>query len=118
MEGNDQDKVLFQFYLIAFLDHLGQRRALREITGLPTNEDEEKEFLVQMKGSVGRVLKLRRWFENFFESAKAYEPNLNLVPHDLREEFAASQKANLSYYGFSDSVIIAVPLMNKALQGL
>ena len=51
-------------------------------------------------------------FKNFFESAHSYEINVNLVPPEHRDEFVASQKFDLKFYGLSDAVIIAVPLMS------
>ena len=108
-----EDNLLFQHYLVVFLDQLGQRKALREITGLPTNDHEKQSFLESMKKSVGRVLTLRDSFKNYFESADSYRINTNKVPPELRDEFAASQKFNLHFYGLSDAVIIAVPLMSN-----
>jgi hypothetical protein len=41
-----------------------------------------------------------------------YKPNTALVSAEQKEEFIASQKSEAYSYGFSDSIIIAVPLMN------
>ena len=105
------EDIAFQYYLVVFLDHLGQRRVLRQIPGLPTNDDEKHEFISLMKKTLGRVSVLRDSFKQFFEGAKNYKTNVNLVPPEFREEFEASQKSEAYFYGMSDSVIIAVPLM-------
>ncbi len=106
------DSLLFQDYLVVFFDQLGQREQLRKITGIPTSPEEERHFIEAMRKSVGRVLNIRKGFKNFFESANSYEINVNLVPPEHRDEFVASQKFDLKFYGLSDAVIIAVPLMS------
>jgi hypothetical protein len=106
------DDLLFQHYLVVFLDVLGQRRSLREIKDLPTTESEKESFIRSLQKTFGKVDKLRNGFKDFFESANTHAPNTALVPDEHREEFLASQKSEAYYYGFSDSIIIAVPLMN------
>jgi len=105
------EDITFQYYLVVFLDHLGQRQILRQIADLPTNDDEKHEFISLMKETLGRVSVLRDSFKEFFDGAKNYKTNVNLVPPEFREEFVASQKSEAYFYGMSDSVIIAVPLM-------
>lgn len=112
IEGQDE-KLLLQHYLIVFLDILGQRSSLREITTLPTNETEKHEFVVKLQGTIGKVDAVRRAFRDFFNAAELHTPNTSLVPAEHREEFIASQKSETYFYGFSDSVVIAVPLMSR-----
>jgi len=108
-----QDNFLFQHYLVVFFDHLGQRENLRKITGLPTNEIEKQKFIEITKESIGRVLHIRNAFKNYFEAAASYTPNVNFVPSEHQDEFLSSQKkAAVSFYGISDAIIIAVPLMS------
>ncbi len=106
------NSLLFQNYLVVFFDQLGQRELLRKITGIPTSEKEEKHFIEVMRKSVGRVLNIRKAFKNYFESAHSHEINVSLVPPEHRDEFVASQKFDLTFFGLSDAVIIAVPLMS------
>ncbi len=104
----------FQHYLIVFCDHLGQRQKLRKLTGIPTTEEDQKKFIELTRESIGRVIQLRDTFKDYFEASKACETNVNRVRQELREEFLSSQKrANLIYYGISDAVVIAVPLMSN-----
>lgn len=109
-----RDNFLFQHYLVAYLDHLGQRENLRKITGIPTTEDEKQRFIEITKESIGRVLNIRDAFRNYFESANLYKSDVNCVQPELQEEFLETQrKADLIFYGISDAVIIAVPLMSN-----
>lgn len=105
--------LLFQYYLTVFIDLVGQKENLREIAELPTNEIEKQQFIEVIKKSVGNVLHLRESFKNYFESANSYVTNTNLVLPELREEFVAAQKSEIIVNGFSDSIIISVPLMNN-----
>jgi hypothetical protein len=108
-----QDNLLFQYYLVVFFDHLGQREQLRKITGIPTTEAEKKKFIETTKESVGRVLHIRDSFKHYFDSASSYIPDVTPVPPEHRDEFLASRnKPAVSYYGLSDAMIIAVPLMS------
>lgn len=103
---------MFQHYLIVFIDHLGQKRALRQMINLPTSEDEKQEFIGQIKQTLGKVDALRGWFKEYFDGVNSCRPNAELVRPELRKEFAASQKSEAYFYGLSDFVIIGVPLMN------
>lgn len=105
------DDLLFQYYLIVFVDLVGQKEALRKITKIPTGDIEEPHFIEIAKKSVGQVLHFREFFENCFK--ESYVPNANLVVPDLQEEFISAQKSAVFFNGFSDSVIIAVPLMGN-----
>jgi hypothetical protein len=117
------DNLLFQNYLVVFLDHLGQRKILEEISKLPTNSDEQQEFIQLIKETHGKVIVLREIFRDFFDESKKYRPNVNLIPPELQADFIALQKSEEYYYPMSDSGIIAVPLMNnddncKAINGV
>jgi len=108
-----QDNFLFQHYLVIFVDQLGQRENLRKITGLPTNETEKQQFIEITKKSIGRIIHIRDAFKNYFEADDSYMPNLTLVRPELRDAFLASQKMPaLNFYGISDAMVIAVPLMS------
>jgi len=106
------EDILFQYYLVVFLDHLGQRKILRQISGLPTSDDEKPEFYSLIRETLGRVSVLRDSFKQYFDGEKNYKTNVNLVFPEHREEFVASQKSEAYFYGMSDAVIIAVPLMS------
>ena len=109
----EEEKLLFQNYLVVFIDILGQRNGLRQIKGLPTNDLEKDVFIKKLQETLGKVDAMRGAFRDHFEAAKSYTPDINLVPAEHREEFIASQKSEAYFYGFSDSIIIAVPLMSN-----
>lgn len=111
--SSKKDGLIFQEYLIIFFDLIGQREALRKITGIPVSESEKEKFLELVRKSVGRVLMLRRAFKDYFEGVTSHIPNADLVAPEHRNEFIECQKANIHHYGLSDAIVIAVPLMNE-----
>ncbi len=108
-----RDDLLFQNYLVVFVDLLGQREVLRKITGIPTTEPEKQQFIETAKESIGKVIQIRDSFKLYYDSANEYIHDEKLVPPEHRAEFrAALKKASVSYYGISDAMVIAVPLMS------
>lgn len=107
------DNITAQHYLVIFLDVLGQRSILRRIRNLPTTDEEKKDFIEKIRKTYGAVSALREGFNNYFESVKAHIPNTNMVPPEIREEYIAAQRCESYTYSFSDSIIIAVPLMSN-----
>lgn len=104
--------LLFQYYLIVFLDVLGQRESLRKIQTLPSIENEREEFVKRVKESLGKLDLIRSIFQSYFATSNSHTPNSSLVPPEHRDEFIASQKVEYHFYSLSDAVIIAVPLMS------
>jgi len=113
MERLKNNDLIFQEYLVIYFDLIGQREVLRKITGIPVSESEKGQFLELVKKSVGRILMLRRAFENYFDGALSHVPNTDLVAPEHRQEFIESQKKNFHHYGLSDAIVIAVPFMNE-----
>ena len=114
---------LFQNYLVIFIDILGQRNSLRQIKRLPTNEEENEKFISGVKETLGKVESLRGSFEKYFDSLNAENASADLVPKEYTSVLKESQKSEVYYYGISDSLIIAVPLINdnencKAIRGV
>lgn len=101
-----------KYYLVVFIDILGQRESLRNIKSLPTNNEEAELFDEQILKTLGSVIKLRNAFDKYFRSANSFIPNTESIPPEFHQAFLSSQKPDIHYYGISDSIIIAVPLMD------
>ena len=112
MKDTQNDDLIFQNYLVIFFDLIGQREALRKITGIPLNEKEMDPFVESVRDSIGNVLLLRKAFKDFFDAFTSHLPDTDLVAPEHRQEFIESQKTILHHYGLSDAIVIAVPLMN------
>jgi len=108
-----KEKLIFQHYLTAYIDLLGQKDELKKINKIPDNSTEEEEFKKCISESVLKVIHFRNTFDDYFTSAKSHTPNTSLVSPAHWDEFIASQKSEVIYNGVSDSFIISVPLMNS-----
>ena len=106
-------ELLFQHYLVAFLDILGQRESLRKLTALPTNAEEKTKFITHIKQSYGKVKRIRNYFKDYLDASDSYNTNVNLVAPKHHKQFLDSQKFEVSFHGFSDSILIYVPLMSN-----
>ena len=60
------DDLRFQHYVVAFLDLIGQRDALRKLLAIPSSPKDEQEFMEIARQSLGKVLTLRDFFVKFF----------------------------------------------------
>lgn len=64
-----EDKVNVNWYLVAFVDVLGQKNLLRNLRGLPANSEKDfDQFIRLLKETAGTVELLRKIFLSFFES--------------------------------------------------
>jgi len=99
----EQINLKLGYYLVAFVDVLGQRARFRALK-LPRNAEEEKLVREAVRQTAGFVLDVRRVFQTQF---KIFEMTANqtgvLPPESVRPKFVA----------FSDSSVIAVPLRNE-----
>jgi hypothetical protein len=67
-------------------------------------------FIKALKDTIGKVDALRTLFHTFFVEANSYNPDISLVPPQFQQEFVSCQHSEAYFYGFSDSIIVAVPL--------
>ncbi len=103
----------FEYYLVVYVDVLGQKDILRRIKAIPTNKEEVEEFHDLVKESVGKVELIRDLFQALFDEYNSLDPDTSLVRPEQQEMFLASQKSNLHLYGLSDAVVAYVPLMGN-----
>ena len=104
----------YRFYLVAFLDILGQKDKLLGIKALPQTPEEFDVFMKLDKETRGTVMNFRKIFLNFFKGMYKKRP----IPPELTEEQRAKyleikervEKLKPSVIPFSDSIIVYVPL--------
>lgn len=109
-DNSDSEIYLIRYYLVAFLDILGQRQNLRKINILPRDE---REFQ-KVREPLGTVLRFREQFAKFFEGFERKKP----IPQGLSSDQAIAyddlkrraEKVNPKIQSFSDSIIIYVPV--------
>lgn len=101
-------EITAEWYLVAFVDVLGQRHLLRELRGLPDSTDPEEvaRFISIIKKTVGTVKALRDSFEGFFEGAQSEEPELSKLFPELKQLFEKAKGNKLKTHMFSDFVAL------------
>jgi len=129
MVKSKNEKALLQYYLVVFIDVLGQREALRAIKDLPTNVEDFDEFTDCIKGTLGKVVAVRKMFTKFFEGVNVNMPDINVALPERQDDFIDPSQLKMNSSCFSDSIIIRVPFaddgsgeyfiaMNGVLQAL
>jgi hypothetical protein len=117
------DKIIFQHYLVAYLDLVGQRESLRKMLRIPTTPADEAVFIEVAKHSLGKVLQIREGFRNLYNEAKRPHLDLSILPEESRAAIQKAWEVECNMNGFSDSIIISVPLSGddehcKAMNGV
>ena len=101
------------YYLVAYLDVLGQRQALRGLTRLPRTTEEQDATRDILRRTAGVVVTLRDSFLTYFRIFT--EPPLlaSQVPAEHRSAFESLTRTKAIVRGFSDSIVITVPLIES-----
>jgi hypothetical protein len=108
------DALVYGFYLVAFLDLLGQTDELRRLGTLPHTADKLPEALSALKRTAGRVRSVRDAFENYLAAARSRE-NVPLNP-SIAPEYRVrldAAKGKFVQRGFSDCFVITTPLFGE-----
>ena len=101
------------YYLVAYLDVLGQSDELRKLQRLPQTEAERIAVLDTLRNTVGAIRNVRGSFETFFAALKPDPDRLAAVPEAHREDYRRLFGVRPAFRGFSDSIVITVPLAGE-----
>ena len=104
--ANENTLSTFGPYMVGYFDVLGQSNKLLELPGNPKNREEVIPFLKQ---TAGVVIGVRDNFELFY--AAESELSKSLPPHE-RKRLLAHTKTRQIRWGFSDTYVVAVPVMH------
>lgn len=97
------------YYLVIFLDILGQKEKMRSLKGLPTNEEERQQANQVLKETLGVTKGTRKPFTSYVKAAKK-SLAIKQLPLDQIQLFQEMKQSDFSYRYFSDSIIISVKL--------
>jgi hypothetical protein len=93
----------YYFYLLAFVDVLGQKEIFQELEQEALSDNHPK-LIEAHKQTALFVDKLRSSFKDFFDAYTAdKEPSVKVSP-DKMDQFKAMLKSNLKHQRFSDSI--------------
>ena len=98
-------------YLIGFFDVVGQSTKLRQLKQVPTTDTETQQTIALLKQTVGVVLGVRRMFDDFFQAASQPTSYLKSLPPAAQQQVLSATRSEVKRWGISDSLIVAVPLM-------
>lgn len=102
-EHKSKKNINYYFYLLAFIDVLGQKEAFQSIEDQPLT-DNHPQLIEAHKQTAFFVETLRTGFKDFFDAYTAdKEPSVK-VPSEKMEQFKAMLKSNLKHQRFSDSI--------------
>lgn len=113
MKQAKKDPVNFCYYLVAYIDILNQGEALKQLKGLPTTEEEKREFIQVLKKTFGTVDMFRQIFEQYFSESQKEMSAPSSLSEEQRKTFDALGKSEAKFHGFSDATIVYVPLQEK-----
>jgi len=93
----------YYFYLLSFIDVLGQKEVFRELENEDLSDNHPK-LIEAHKQTALFVEKLRSGFKDFFDAYTAdKEPSVK-IPLEKMDQFKAMLKSNLKHQRFSDSI--------------
>ena len=105
-----KEKSNYCYYLVAFIDILGQKEAFQGINGLPKNDEENKKLINAHSQTVEFVEDLREWFDDFFNAYTEERKSEEKVPKEKQKQFDEMRKSVLKTARFSDCIQAFVSL--------
>ncbi len=111
-----KSQFVLNYYLVAFVDLLGQQEELRSLTQLPdeNNKVERAQALQTVKQTFGTVMSMRKNLKTFFDrlSGPITIPSAQLNAK-ARKILKEARNGKICMQSFSDSVVIYVSLSDK-----
>ena len=98
-----------QHFLVVYLDVLGQRDELRQLT-IPRTEEELARTSAVLKRTLGFILQIRSLFKTFFDRFSEPTDFLKSLPLSEQPALRNLRRSEVHFYGFSDSFVVSVPL--------
>lgn len=105
------------YYMVVFLDVLGQSERLEELKKLPTTQAEIDKAAQILDGTAGSIVKLREGFDSLFDALSKPTAILDSLPPDKRSMAMSLRQIKIARRGISDSYIMILPLVEDELFG-
>jgi hypothetical protein len=108
------DSVGLGYYAVAFFDLLGQQDELRSLTELPdpNNKQAMDKARSTLRRTYGAVKEMREHFSNVFNAYARSRTGMDLtgLNESQRAEFISWTNDPIQFRGFSDSLVVYMPL--------
>jgi hypothetical protein len=102
------------YYLVAFLDVLGQKDAFNRVGEIRSYNEVDDEFKREISGNLLYLEKFRENIGDFFADYTKEEQSKVVVEESAKGKFDQMRKAAINFQFFSDSLIAFVPLEFKS----
>jgi hypothetical protein len=109
----DGESLELNYFLVAFLDILGQREKLRRLTGLPGDLKPDARMIETVRATFGAVHGIRGIIDGYLKAEGDPGKVAHLMPEDKREALMRLLRSDAMQYGFSDSIVVAVSLKGE-----
>ena len=109
----DGDSLELNYFLVAFLDILGQREQLRRLTGLPHDLKPDTRMIETVRATFGAVHGIRGIIDGYLKAESNPGKIAHLMPEDKREALRRLLRSETMPYGFSDAIVVAVSLKGE-----
>lgn len=111
-----ENGIKIEYFVVAYIDLLGQQNLLRNIRGLPKNKNlhNDEEIKINIARSYGSVRNLRKMFVDSFEefTRPSGHIDVSFLSDENKKEFAALISNNIQCQFFSDTVVVFMSLSN------
>jgi hypothetical protein len=104
----------YGYFLVAFVDLLGQREELAKLAALPHTAEARPAVEQGLKRTAARVVRTRKAFGDFFRVAATNRQSLKGLSPTQVTEYNRMRSLTFHQIGFSDSFVISVPLRETA----
>ena len=96
------------YYVVAFIDLLGQQDYLRALKRLPNKQDpsEMEAFVRTLKQTYGVVTGMRETFNKFFHGYSRQKSDLTQLTKEQREQYNELTSNPIKFQRFSDAMIV------------
>ncbi len=109
------ENIKIRYYLVAFIDIVGQRKKLKQLKKVPTSGAEINNVVDILVDTSEYVKHLRTQFDDYFNIKPAPTGLLDGLPSNKREWLEKRNQPNYWYRGVSDSFIITVPCFDDVV---
>ena len=107
-----KQNLILGYYIVAFIDLLGQQEFLRNIRSLPDPKEPQdmEEIKFHLKNTYGAVTGMRKFFSDSFQAFARWPKDLSRLTKEQKKEFKSLTNNPIRYQTFSDSILIFMSL--------
>ncbi len=103
----------YGYYLVAFVDVLGQQDELGRLVLVPHIPEARDAAMEIIRKTAGRVRALRSGFQTYFREAASNHRSVAGLTPDQAREYNSMRTLTFHQVGFSDTFVISVPLIEQ-----